>query len=290
MGEARILGVEPREAECITDGCLTGTPEHPIFYRGKWMRFDMIYTCESKRKYSTESNSGGTQTHLGPQIETTSNPMLATFRTASNRFIAKCGKLVADQSLKVITSIIGTATQPTTASITWSVSRRLSTFPRMPALGQPISITWPESGLSRWSGIDRKTEELGTENMPKHQWQKRNKCPRNIEPASIAENSMDGRGSAYLPSFAAIIASRLPGVNLVWTMFPGVARFVAASLWRTSTEKSSSVAAPAHAGIRTVYALRTEHGCYVANGRLVSNCDAVRYGCREIFKPWRIES
>jgi hypothetical protein len=47
----------------------------------------------------------------------------------------------------------------------------------------------------------------------------------------------------------------------------------------------ADLAAPCFA---LVHALRTEHGCYFANGVLVSNCDAARYFVQTRINDWRL--
>ena len=90
--------------------------------------------------------------------------------------------------------------------------------------------------------------------------------------------------------FVLTIASRLRGASRMWTMFPGFARYAAWSIASIATVKPSPVADLAGANTQQVYALRTEHGCYFANGVLVSNCDALRYACATKWSDYRIMS
>jgi hypothetical protein len=89
--------------------------------------------------------------------------------------------------------------------------------------------------------------------------------------------------------FALISASRVPGVNQVWTMFPDFARYVARHLYVTSTPQYAPVAGSV-GGLNTVYSLKTEHGCYFANDILVSNCDSLRYPIYTKISKYRLAS
>jgi hypothetical protein len=69
-------------------------------------------------------------------------------------------------------------------------------------------------------------------------------------------------------------------------MKPDLARSAAGISASTNTSNNAFVAEPV-AQRRAVFALRTEHGCYFANGVLVSNCDALRYGIHTRIDDYR---
>jgi hypothetical protein len=72
-------------------------------------------------------------------------------------------------------------------------------------------------------------------------------------------------------------------------MFPRFARHAARLSSLINIKESSIVqSAVKDAGRASVFALRTEHGCYYANGILVSNCDAARYFCATKIPVWRL--
>ena len=87
------------------------------------------------------------------------------------------------------------------------------------------------------------------------------------------------RSSAGEPSFVEMHVKRLTGWLAAKMMSPATARRAVRILGSIGI-RVTSVAVPHAAqwsGIENVYNLATEHGCYVANGVVVSNCDALRY-------------
>lgn len=85
------------------------------------------------------------------------------------------------------------------------------------------------------------------------------------------------------PSFSTASSS-----GYIWTTNPALARDVVRLSLPANTFRPAPVADLARPSFADVYALSVEHGCYFANGVLVSNCDAARYYVNTRMNDWRL--
>ena len=291
LGRARILEIGVREAECIDTGVLIGTPEHPIFSQGKWVRLDAVEyneLCELNQSYSMESSSGVTRTPSAPQTAITFVRMLDISAPALRRCTSRFGRASTGQFLPVIMCTTSTRIQETTILPISNVFPVMTTYLSIPKENTEIPRTWLES--SKWPrrGIDQKRAVHGTASKR----EKQSLVSWKLAPHTFAA----GAGRNFRAVFSGVISTAMsiansaPAIRRIWARNPAFARSVASLLWRISTASQKPVAAHAvHAcGGQKVYTIKTEHGCYIANGILVSNCDVIRMCVSKMIPKWRV--
>ena len=295
LGVCKVLATAQREAVTVAWNGTGVTPDHPVLTAHGLRSIDALrydtYICEWNQSLSMVSCFGGIQTLKTCLIEDITRRTASISWQACGDSIKKYGNRFMARFQKAITSITRTATGVITTLLTWRCSPAQticlctgSSLNMSPL--QESALKLPASMLL--NGIDRQRGANGT-----RRWQSN---PQSTEKLKISDVNIAGQHSS--PKIAALlalyfvltIASRLRGASRMWTMFPGFARYAAWSIASIATVKPSPVADLAGANTQQVYALRTEHGCYFANGVLVSNCDALRYACATKWSDYRIMS
>lgn len=294
LGVCKVRATESHEnRDTVAWNGTRVTPEHPVLTDSGLRRVDMVRyndrICEWNPSFSTASHFGVTRTQSVSLTGTTLNQAASTLCEASRACIARCGRLLADQFRTVSMSIMPTKIPGTMSLATSNCFPVPNTYP-----GTQVNRSeWPQQGgisklpaSRRQNGTDLLLAESGIRRWPRKQ---RSTEHSTITRACTAAPHSDPRTLAHRTiRFVLTTANRLPGANLVWTMFPGLARAAAWSLGSIAISKSAPVADLADVRCERVYSLRTEHGCYFANGVLVSNCDALRYGVATKWSDWRI--
>jgi PBSX family phage terminase large subunit len=297
LGKCGVTGVwKLEEQDVVSWGPLEGLGNHPVWTENGWTRLDsMRYNssiCELNRLSSTVSRSGAIRTLNAGAMGTTIVPMQVTSGEESGHTTSKCGRSITEKSLRDALSTTKTVIRPTTQSKILNFFLGTIIYPftgrkSLQSTGIHSSSIWSPSVLSRKSGTHLLRGMYGMFSTESTAFLKESKkrgfartAGRNTKP-SFPERVL---------GFVVTTASRIPGVNRVWTISPKFARFVAGRIAQANTHSPSFV--PGNAVVvqerKTVYAIRTEHGCYFANGVLVSNCDSVRYLLNTMFPEWRM--
>lgn len=294
LGICKVIGTGKRMATTVGWNGTRVTPDHPVFVFGHgWLRVDTLrYTmsiCEWKSLYSTASSFVGILTRSVEQIVSIFRPILGTDVKDLNHCIVKFGRSIAGQFQRAMTSITRMATLATIPFPTLRWCYNPSTGPNIlekepPNIMRNFASGWLNFDIWQVSGIDPKLGEHGIDSMP---LSKRHGESQKNTIAKFAARGLKALKLAWLNS-AVTIARRLPGVNRMWMMSPEFARFAAGSLVPINIAKPAPVIQPAEACYENVYKLSTEHGCYFANGVLVSNCDALRYAINTRIGEWRL--
>jgi hypothetical protein len=292
LGRCKVIANQPRLDECISVGLIEGTPEHPVYYGNRWLRLDSVNfeeTCGSKKSATRALHSDGTQTLSVSPTATTSAHTHATCTTGFQAFIARCGEMLMGLFPMAITSTTKTETLATTTYLTSNAYRCGIISPVTPREDLSIRTNGLSCRIKQRNGIAPQMGSHGTEVMGMQSLRQSRVEERNN---SIARTAVSSLKLFLLGSLSTALtrASRLPGVNLAWTMSPKLARCVAGILSRTNMQSPNTVAGHAqrNTGVKTVYSLKTEHGCYIANGLLVSNCDALRYAAKTRLTGYRL--
>lgn len=293
LGICRVLATKKVEdQEVVSWHSLTGKKDHPIWTRGGWKRLDaMRYNeriCELNPECSTVLHLGGILTRSANVIANISSQVARISKLAWRVFIAKFGSLFMDPYQMVTMSITPMKTPAIAASAIsncFSDSRTFQCTERSIRQQQSCS---PRSGRSQKSGTLQRKGWSGIDSM-------QSSNGRTLSPNSMSAKIVVGRifhaVHERMLSGVLLLARSLPGANLVWTRYPNIARYAAsysALIGTRRVRNAEAVGVAVPAGNATVYMLRTEHGCYFANGILVSNCDAIRIWAKGQIPDFRI--
>jgi len=291
LGQCKVLTVrEIPDQQIVEWHRLRGLPNHPIATRKGWTRIDATryneQVCEWNPEHSTVSFSGAIQklkTGLAAIISGRARFMVVREWRA---FTGKCGKNIMVLFQKAMMFITRMMIPETMTSPIWNCCPGLFMIRFLERKHLMISSTLPEYGHWLKHGTHHQKDWTGIEIMGK----KRCKNARLLDSSVRTAVRIFFRNSAANALNSALTSAiRLPGVNRAWTMFPRFARHAARLSSLINIKESSIVqSAVKDAGRASVFALRTEHGCYYANGILVSNCDAARYFCATKIPVWRL--
>jgi len=286
--DAGVTGVREVQALLTTSGrVLVGSGSHPIWVRDiGWRRLDSlrygdILDTWSKPLSSMGSDLGDTQSPSVPILESTTGQEL----------VIGCGELehstkkFGDSITALTTLVLSTFTMLmrilsiTTSSI-WRNFPHLSICLCTPGIRSTILGIWPESDLSLGHGTPQPRVGCGIDPMQKAP--SKNLGSLLLWCARSAVLSLYPRSNTGLDS-APITANPRPVGNLKWMMLRGFASSVALGLRRINTLMSPTapdrVLCRIPVGREPVFNLSVD-GIpeYYANGILVHNCDAARYG------------
>jgi hypothetical protein len=300
-----MTGHKPVMTVCMSDGRrLTGTPDHPVYLSdGTMVRIDslryqdriedILYNreylkCTNKKKARRwplslwESSIGVTQNQNNGRIECITGRERLTPSEVAAICIEMYGNRLTGRFQMVTKFITGIATRLTTPSIISSASVATSTLScKMNSVtGAGASYRTPPE-KQRQSGTEVRLGESGIANMEKERGKE--------EPESHVRVSIVRKNSflrfASVPRIALTSVAHMPGGIAGWITRQGHALFVAVRSLLISTPKHlrvpANVAHILEAGTADVYNLAVGGGGpseYYANGILVSNCDALRYG------------
>jgi len=289
LGECKVLSARPVEGKItIERRGLRGLGDHYVATKKGWTRLDGLRyddeLCEWKPLFSTALNSDDSQIRSTLHTRDISGQAYMMPKPEFRHFTRKSESSIMDRFQAVMMSITKMGTTGIMTSLILNYSPSANTKDAIQDLTtQPI---WIGLGHSLRNGIVQKMEETGIGSIAG----KYGKTPsRSRLPVSIAMRNLLLNATEKMLSSALTIASRLSGVNRMWTMFPQFARSVARCLCPTATNQLENVPdVPPRETVETVYLLKTEHGCYIANGILVSNCDTLRYGLHGKIPRWRI--
>jgi PBSX family phage terminase large subunit len=281
---------------------LTGTGDHPVWVEGKgWVRLDalrygdILGSCPetSRSSLATGSISGGTPTHHDGQTAATGRQARPTANVVCVDSTRKSGWRLTDQSPPVITSTTSTSIRSTTTWRTLSALARPSTRKRTAsARSSKGSSIRPATLLDnvRPSGIAAPKGGPGiasTADAPG-----RSENPRN-GPASSAGHGTRHSRPATPPGSARTPARARGGEPAESTTLNGAASAAGPCTPPTGTTRPGSVGAHVLAvtpcaSPADVFNLTIEGAPeFYANGVLVHNCDALRYGISGTRLWWR---
>jgi PBSX family phage terminase large subunit len=293
LGRCKVLAVAERNAETVAWNGTRVTSDHPVLTDIGLMPVDALRyndrICEWNPSFSMALSFDAILIRNVCRIVNTMCRTASTSWLACGGFIKRYGNRSMDLFQKATTSITKMTTGAITTSLIWSCCPE----PNICRCTESVQIgsQWPvrtsrSPELRLHDGTDLWRGASGT---PK--WRRRPPSTESYTITSVRTADLHSSRRA-LPArimhSVLTTASRLPGANQVWTMFPRLARYAAWSSLPTGTIKPAPVVGSAARNFEKVYALRTEHGCYFANGVLVSNCDALRYGVATKWSDWRI--
>lgn len=283
-----------------TGATFDATPDHPVWVESVgWVRVDalrygdILTTCQvSKQLNTTASLSGDTQTRRGGLIAAIGR--LA--RRIASEVFAGCtrsfGLKPTGRSRAGTTSITPTSIRSTTTSPIWCVSRaRITNRSIMSGLwrwaGSIRRAHWRGSGLL--SGIAVTRVEHGTESTGSGRGTPESRSPRH---ASSAGLSTKPKTSATVLGSAPTTARALGGERPSSTTSSGNASAAGQRSPAIDTTRPGSVGAHVLSAIpladrADVYNLSVDGPPeFFANGVLVHNCDATRYGVMGTHRHW----
>lgn len=279
-----------------TGRSLTGTPDHPVWTveRG-WQRMDALrygdtlLSCDPRSSSSTASSSGATRNRPAGPTGSTSRRARATASAAWAAFTRNCGSPLTVRSRTAATSTTPTSTPSTTRSTTSSASPRTSTLRRTTsawwsAARRTLRRLWPWSGQP--SGIAALKVRRGTSTTASE--------PGTVDNLGMPPvSSAAPRTSRSIPAGSARTAARAHGAGLpASTTSSGHASAAPIPSSPTATTRPGSVVvrvvSVTPAGRADVFNLAVDGAHeFFANGVLVHNCDALRYGVRGTRTVWR---
>ncbi|MCU0273819.1 MAG: Hint domain-containing protein, partial [Acidimicrobiales bacterium] len=283
-------------------GTLTGTGDHPVWVEGQgWTRLDalrygdILGSCQETSKSSlvTASSSAVTPTHHGGPIAATGHPGRPTASAASVDSTRKSGSKLTAQSPTVITSTTPTSTRSTTTWRTLSaLARRTTRKHTGNARSSKGSSTRPATWLTsvRPSGIAATKGGHGiasTADAPG-----RSESPHNGPVSSVGHGTRPS-GLVTLPGSARTPAGRPGGEPAARTTSSVAASAAGPCTSATGTTRPGSagarvLAVTPCASPADVFNLTVDGAPeFYANGVLVHNCDALRYGITGTRPWWR---
>lgn len=256
-------------------GTLRGTGDHPIWTQDGWKRLDSLTpfdTLCSWKRSSTAAGRGGSVLESG------------TSSAARGTCIEPCGSTRTVPFQSGCTSTTATETQRITCSKTWSYSlppsTRASTGPQSAPLGTQGGST--ECGIYPQRGTDRMKAERGTGITldALRRWRSRNE-PRVLSAVErTIPNCLDGSVRAHVSPHGVARAESTTSV----VRASCVGRRSASTATSSSRLAGVPVLGVRRVGRSAVYNLTVDGAhTYFANGVLVSNCDAIRYACMDVF-------
>lgn len=283
-------GIEKIETMFLEDGTtLTGTPDHPIWVVGKgYIGLDAIrygdYVWKLKQSNSMESDSTDTPNLNGERSERILDHTRCTSKTASRFFTGKYGKAFMEKSRQGIISTISMAIPSTIRLKISNAYQHRCTYRSTPKNGlnnieNKCSAIWTRYAHSRRSGTLQKKEDSGTESMEKR------------------HTNQEYQSKGYATNAAQSLTTSLEG-DLIGSAQTNANQHRGGQVESTSKSEHAKNAEPYSSAINTqrlvavrvvavqkyngkqgVYNLTVEDAHeYFANGILVSNCDATRYG------------
>lgn len=298
----RASGMTQRSAEVLTvrisDGrTITGTGDHPVWVEGQgWTRLDALRygdrlrTWVRSRSSSSEaSGSAATPTRRDGLTAPTSRQARRIVSAVWGAFTRRSGRWRTARSLPATTSTTSTSTRSTT------------TWPTSPASPTPTMPRFIGSAPSRWgeptrrarrpvqlqpNGIAAPRAERGTGSTAAEPGKAASRSPA---PASSAASD----SSRSTPAASAPTPASRSGVGLrALTMSTAPASAALAPSRPTGTTSAASAAghvlSVTAAGRADVFNLTIDGTPeYLANGVLVHNCDAERYGIMGTRPWWR---
>ena len=294
----------------FSDGrTLKGTADHPIFVQGKgFLRLDslrygdIIESWKTNQSSSGESPSGDTPTRQAGRIAITTHPEKLTSSEESGGSTKRYGKLRTGLFQRVLRFITKISTHSTTIYQTLNVFRGSSTtrFTESETesaagnglIRQRAGSISSASSMPRSHGIAQMKAENGTRNMGVGAGTVASLFRRSATSAGLSI----ARGQASLVIGSALIPANRHG--------EGVKDSTTKSVRASCVERSSRLIAIAQPSAVRVHVQgfcdgSTEEAVYnltvadsheyYANGVLVHNCDALRYGVngtRRVWVPW----
>jgi phage terminase large subunit len=275
------------EKEVVKFGPITATKDHKVFYGNEFVSIDTHkyedilvsrLTFKNLLKWMLSLQSFSAE-ELTPK---TARDIITLVSGRAGRFsIGTFGKTIMDVELKKdTTSIILISTSLITTSLIW-LSFLLGNTRKFikNALIQTSSIV--REGPNTLIGLGRLLPN-GTSQMLQRLsegWciKSLTFIRKSIKSALIAVKNIQqskNRGIAVMRAILSFVES------LAKMMRKGFVRFAAQNSRSTNTSSSSVVPM----GVRGVYDISVSHGCFYANGILVSNCDSTRYVLMNIKK------
>lgn len=264
------------------------TEDHPYWCAEK----EMMIPVESLTHGDTLSSCTSTQKSLssmGKSIDGILIHLTALLGFISNiieRILpTRYGKSTMDQGRRDFTSIIGMATRQITASkiLNWLLPSATLNYISAMNAGESPPCWSIKLDISQRSGTRLRMDTDGIQNMPEKLDSE--ECTNLKGNAINAVNLIDSQRQTVAknqPGFVQIIASRHGVARLVWTTWIVIANFAARFFASTNTQKQEGVHVVAESELvrnSLVFNITVEgEHEYYANGILVGNCDAWRYG------------
>jgi len=272
---------------------LRGTPDHWIWFHDfcGWTRLDelmpgdILTSCLELRPSSlVAATSVDIPTPNNARTNITSRQELRIGSVASNDCTKKSGKQRMGRFLATVTSITEIVTRSITRSKTWSVCHRAFTSVTMRMAGLTETrnwSTWPISGDWQHDGTVQRTVDRGTEHMGLTSGEIAQPLNRSANTAVIAIHRV-ATGAAFAPTTVRVLGDAPPELITSRLRVSSVDELLSAVAMREHQPVLGHVvvtSTPKPSGIARVYNLTVEgEHEYFANGVLVSNCDAWRYG------------
>lgn len=228
----------------------------------------------------------------------------STFSAMASACIGLCGRPAMARSLLAITSIMWTATAPTTTRPTWSLSRLLSTVLTM---RQRTAKQHQLDGIQALGSgclqplLNGMAQTLATNGTGSTTSERATTCTNVVGGSSNARTVLESlRPSTIVEDSAQRIARPQNGGLQVSTMSCASASLVASSSPSTVTRESCAALGRAAQSSRIsvvnvsegttadVYCLTSDAGAFVlGSGAIVSNCDALGYVVHRVMDAGR---
>lgn len=228
------------------------TADHPYLTQRGFVRLDALRYSDRivlwKDKLLMELSLDDTQTQTGVSLKTILYLLLRNLSAIKqNAYTGIYGKNTMVKYLKVFTSIIKMAIHLTTIYLISNLSHLRNTMPSIMKTGNHVLKNWLKLGKKvLLNGVKLKKDK------------------------SLEENGVYSTRNIYLDTKSKGIVTN--AINFI--------------LRKRQEENTATIIAKLkHLGKEDVYATSTTSGFFVANGVVVSNCDAVRYAINSIVNP-----
>lgn len=267
---------------------ITGTGAHPVLTSKGWVRIDAlryndtVFSCESKKSYSTELNSEGIQTQNNLHIDDITRQPRTIGGEESVHYTKKFGNRNTEESQKVATSITKTKIRLTIGSKILNALKGLTIYLSTQRKSQSANSAADSTLLDRLppSGIVQPPGKNGIANTSVSLLQKLSRQRNTV--VNFAKRNSPAMPPTDQTSFAQTDAKLEIGSCLELMM----SKDFAASVRENSQSINTIQKNPARVFVLSVceqarldvYNLTVaEKPEFFANGILVHNCDCLRY-------------